>query len=239
MKKNITLNKFYSRKEFFSAVAKQCENYLQKSLLETGSASFIVPGGTTPAPVFEQLSNSELDWQNITIAQSDERWLKADHLQSNQRLTTKNLLINQAKSAKYIAMKNSYATAMDGESECCENYKILAAPFSVTMLGMGLDGHIASLFPNSKSIEHGLDLNNSNLCIAIDATGCPVAGDYPERMSLTLSAILNSQVIILLVTGNEKLSVIEQAINNKSSDELPVSYLVNQNKIPVEIYWCN
>jgi len=238
MTNNITLNKFHSREELFAEVSNRCEYHLQQALLDKGKASFIVPGGTTPAPVFSQLSKVSLDWKNITIAQSDERWLAADHLQSNQRLTTKNLLINQAKAAKYIGMKNSHTSALTGELECCEDYKTLASPFSLTMLGMGLDGHIASLFPDSKSIIQALDLNNSNLCVAIDATNCEVAGDYPERMSLSLSAILNSHVILLLVTGDEKLSVIEKAMDSQMSPSLPVSYLFNQDNTPVEIYWC-
>lgn len=233
----LEINKFDSREELFTAVAERCEKQLQQVISKNNKASFIIPGGTTPAPAFAQLAKSSLNWDKITVAQSDERWVAADHPQSNQGLTATTLLIENAKNTKYIAMKNTHTTVKAGESECDEHYKTLAQPYSLMMLGMGLDGHVASLFPGSKNIDQALDLNNTNQCIAIDATGCEVAGDYPERMSLTLAAILNSRLIILLLTGEEKLKVIDRAQANNNPKILPVSALLNQNKTPVAIYW--
>ncbi len=233
---NIQINKFDSREELFSAVANACRSQLEKVLKEKNKASFIIPGGTTPAPSFAQLAIADIDWKNITIGQSDERWVDADHEQSNQGLTQKTLLIDNAKSAKYVAMKNSAPDPFAGESQCNSDYAAIA-PFSVTMLGMGLDGHIASLFPNSKTIDQALSLNNENTCIAIDAEGCKVAGDFPHRMSLTLSAIVKSELIILLVTGSEKLSVIEKAMITNDPKVLPVSGILNQQKTAVKIFW--
>ena len=91
---NVTIKKFTSRDELFSAVAKACEDYLSKAINSKDKASFIVPGGTTPAPAFKELSMSNIDWSKVTVAQSDERWVDADHSHSNQRLTKENLLIN-------------------------------------------------------------------------------------------------------------------------------------------------
>ncbi len=234
---NIEIKQFLSRDELFEAVAKRCEVQLNKSIQENGQASFIIPGGTTPAPAFKKLANGNLDWKNITVAQSDERWVEADHPQSNQGLTAKTLLIDNAKSAGYVAMKNSATSTEKGLVECNNSYKTLASPFSVTMLGMGLDGHIASLFPGSKEINHGLDLSNPDLCIAIDANGCDVAGDYPNRMSLTMSAIIKSELIILLVTGQEKLEVIQNAQTKNQPLIQPVAAILNQTTVPVEIFW--
>lgn len=235
--KNVKINRFMTREELFSRVAERCQSQLQAAISKNAKASFIIPGGTTPAPAFAQLAKSSLDWEKITVAQSDERWLPADHSQSNQGLTSRTLLVDNAKKAAYIAMKNSHEKAIDGEKECSENYQKLAFPFSVTMLGMGLDGHIASLFPNSNPIKQGLDLNNKNLCIAIDGSGCKVAGEYPERMSLTLSAILNSGLILLLLTGEKKMAVIDKALQTNEPQKLPVSAILHQATTPVEIFW--
>jgi len=234
---NIKLKKFSTRDELFSAVAKRCEVQLSQSINNNGKASFIIPGGTTPAPAFKKLANSNLDWEKITVAQSDERWVEADHPQSNQGLTAKTLLIDNASIAGYLPMKNSASSTGEGLKECDASYGQLASPFSLTMLGMGLDGHIASLFPGSKEIEQGLDLSNQDLCIAIDASGCEVAGDYPKRMSLTMSAILTSELILLLVTGKEKLEVIQTALINNQPLVQPVAAILNQTNVPVEIYW--
>ena len=235
---NIIIKQFKNKETLFNSVADRCEQQLIKALKQSNSASFIIPGGTTPAPAFKQLSKSGLDWSKVTIAQSDERWIPAEHKQSNQGLTKKTLLINNAKNAQYTAMKNTQQTAVMGEEICNRDYKNLASPFSLTMLGMGLDGHMASLFPNSKTITQALDLANKNLCIAIDGTGCPVAGDYPERMSLTLSALLKSELIILLITGKEKMNVVELAMKSNQIEKLPISGLLNQKLVPVEIYYC-
>ncbi len=234
---NIQIHKYTSRDELFSAVADRCQEQLKITLDKNNEASFVIPGGSTPGPAFKQLANSSLDWKKITVAQSDERWLPSNHPQSNQGLTERTFLIENAKEAKYVAMKNPHDRAIDGEAQCNRDYLEFSSPFSLTMLGMGLDGHVASLFPNSKPINQALDLTNSNICIAIDGSGCPVAGDYPERMSLTLAAILNSDLIILLLTGEAKLEVINLAKKENKPEKYPVSGLLNQTNTPVEIFW--
>ncbi len=235
---NMKIIKHDNKTKLFSATATRCQEQLAKALKTKGKASFIIPGGTTPGPAFEQLSKANLAWENITIAQSDERWVEAEHPQSNQGLTEKTLLINQAKQANYIPMKNQQPTALLGEVQCDSEYKAMPTPFSLTMLGMGLDGHIASLFPNKTIIESALTKNKDKLCMAIDATGCEVAGDYPERMSLTFSGILNSELILILMIGNAKFEVINQAINNTDPLKFPISVLLNQTDTPIEIHWC-
>jgi len=79
--------------------------------------------------------------------------------------------------------------------------------------------------------------DNDNLCINIDASGCPVAGEYTERMSLTLSAILKSEQIILLITGKEKLELIKKNLAKAPDISCPVSYLINQTTTRLSIYW--
>ncbi len=234
--KLVSINHFNCRDQLFKSLAVDCETRLKNTLLKNDKASFIVPGGTTPAPVFLELSKSDLEWKKITIAQSDERWLGSDHPQSNQRLTENTFLINNAAQAGYVAMKNSSVTANKALDQCNQDYHILS-PFTITMLGMGLDGHIASLFPNSNHIKEGLSNDNKNLCIDIDATGCPVAGEYTERMSLTLNGILASEQIILLITGNEKLKLVEDWLDKQADMSCPVSFLLNQTKTPLTIYW--
>lgn len=236
--KNIEIIKYKNKNELFSETAMRCQQQLGKALAKNGKASFIIPGGTTPGPAFEQLSKANLAWNDVTIAQSDERWVAADHPQSNQRLTEQTLLINQAKQAQYVAMKNQHATAKLGEAQCDSEYKAMPNPFSLTMLGMGLDGHIASLFPNKGIIDTALKQKKENICMAIDATGCEVAGDYPERMSLTFTGILNSELIVILILGQAKFDVVNLATNNTDPLAFPISVLLNQTETPVEIHWC-
>ena len=104
---NVIFKKFENKIELFSNVATRCEQILSDALENDADVSFIVPGGSTPAPAFEQLSKSDIDWKKVFVAQSDERWLDRDHAQSNQRLTEENLLINNAKDAMVLNNINS------------------------------------------------------------------------------------------------------------------------------------
>ena len=226
-----------SREELFTKVANKCASRLTRGVEKQGRASFVVPGGTTPAPMFELLSNMSLDWHNILVAPSDERWIPTDHESSNQRLVEENLLINQASKARVMSLKNDAATPQAGEAVAEKSVSELEQPFDITLVGMGNDAHFASLFPGTPQTAEALDPETTKKCIGIDATGCPVAGDFTQRISLTLSAILNSKLVIVLITGEEKLEVVRQAQQKLAPLEQPISALLNQNQTPVEIYW--
>ncbi|TQV75063.1 6-phosphogluconolactonase [Aliikangiella marina] len=226
-----------SRDELFTNVANKCASRLTRGVEKQGRASFVVPGGTTPAPMFERLSKMSLDWHNILVAPSDERWIPVDHQASNQKLVEENLLINQASKARVMPLKNDAETPMAGEAIAEKNISELEQPFDVTLVGMGNDGHFASLFPGTPQIAEALDPETTKKCIGIDATGCPVAGEFTQRISLTLSAILNSKLIIVLITGKEKLQVVQRAKAKLAPFDLPISALFHQNQTPVEVYW--
>ncbi len=228
---------FQDKNELYQKTAHFCASKLKQALQQNKKASFIVPGGTTPAPVFNLLSKTELDWGNITVAPSDERWLENNHDNSNEKLIHKMLLINQASSAHFIAMKSEHKTATDAEQPCSERYQQMPSPYNVILLGMGPDGHFASLFPSSAPIEQALDTHGKKICIAINATGCKVAGEYTERMSMTLAAFLNSRHIILLFTGEQKLAVFEKAKQMNDRHQLPICALIHQNQVPVDLFW--
>lgn len=225
------------RDVLFKQVADRCAALLSDDIANTGEASFVVPGGTTPAPVFKKLSLMDLPWNKISVAPSDERWIAVNHEQSNQYLLEQTLLINNASTAQLVGLKNGEPTPVEGEALTARNMQKLKQPFSVTVVGMGNDGHFASLFPGTPQIEQALDLNQQKRCIGIDARDCPVAGDYTQRMSMTMATLIDSNLVIVLITGQQKLDVIRQAAEHKENFDLPVSALLAQNKTPVEIYW--
>jgi len=225
------------REQLVSRIADRCEEKLNHILENNSEAGLIVPGGTTPAPAFELLSRKNIDWQNIFVTPSDERWIETTDENSNQYLINNSLLINNASSAHLIPLKNSHLNVKDGQAETENALSQLPLPNAVTMLGMGPDGHFASLFPNTPQINEALDLSSAVKSIPIDASGCPVAGEYTERLSLTLTALLNSQLVMLFITGQDKLNIIRKAIEIKPSVELPVSILLSQTNTDVEIYW--
>ena len=234
--------KFESREKLFEAVANRCAQQISRGIEKQGRANIIVPGGTTPAPVFEKLAAMSLDWHNVSIIPSDDRWVDATHTQSNQKLISESFLRDKASKAVLIPLKNEAVTPQAGVEQCEANLEEVIRPYDFVLLGMGNDGHFASLFPGISNLTQGLNLNNCNKAIAIDASGCPVAGEITDRISLTLSTLVDSHVIAILVTGEEKLKVIDACFeqvnaNAVDAESFPMTHLLKQSKTPVEIYW--
>ena len=228
---------FEDRSQLIAALTEKCQSLLQQNLTETGQASLMVSGGSTPAPLYEALSKSDLDWKNINIALVDERWVDKQHSASNEALIYRSLLINNAENATFTGMKNSAVTALTGCSETESEYQKLPQPFSVTILGMGNDGHTASLFPHAQGLNEALADDNQQLTAPIMAQQSEVTGENTERLTLSLTGLLKSQRLILLLTGEEKLTVFREAINKGSVEDMPIRALLRQNKVPFDLYW--
>lgn len=228
---------FQDKADLFAALELRCVQLLKQALKDRQQASFLLSGGGTPEPLYRALSATPLDWERVCVALVDERWVGIDHPASNEALVKKSLLREEAVAASFTGMKNYKATAQLGREEVNQAYSSLPSPFDLLILGMGLDGHVASLFPNSAGLEAALDLNDKNLCCAIQAKPSDVTGENTERMSLTLHGILQARQIILLITGEEKQKIYQKSLSNTDFSQLPVSAVLQQQRTPVEIYW--
>jgi 6-phosphogluconolactonase len=228
---------FDDRESLFSALLDDCVQQLQTALQHRPTASFMVSGGSSPKPLYQQLSEQKLDWSRVNVALVDERWVGADHPASNEAFIQQHLLQAEAAAANFVAMKTAHATALDGQQQCEQQYQQLARPFDLTILGMGSDGHTASLFPAAEGLQQALDSNNRALCAAIMAKPSEVTGDFTERMTLSFHGLMQSRQLHLLITGEEKLAVYQQAMANSDTALLPVSALLQQQAIPISVYW--
>jgi len=213
------------------ALSEKVSGLLGASIASQGSASLVVSGGRTPMGFFHLLSQQPLDWSKVTVLLADERWVNADHADSNEKLVRENLLINEASQANYLALKNSADQAVDGEAEC-EKALVELGAFTVLILGMGDDGHTASLFPGSDALAAGLDMNSGRDCIAVTPLNAP-----HQRMSLTLPRLLNSQQIVIHISGASKQQVLSQAQSGDDVMELPIRSILQQQRAPLSIYW--
>lgn len=230
--------KFYSdRERLVQALTHDCACALQKGIKEHGQASFLVSGGSTPEPVYRELSKRPLPWQQINVALVDERWVEPGASGSNQTFIEKSLLQNYAAEAPFLGMKNAHATAAEGQADCERAYAELLRPFDVCVLGMGNDGHTASLFPHAEGLEAALDPKSPQLCRAITAQQSEVTGSHTERMTLSLSAILQARDIKLLITGEEKLRVYREALLGSDELAMPVRSILKQGLNSVSVYW--
>jgi 6-phosphogluconolactonase len=201
------------------------EAALREALNTRDTASLIVSGGSSPKPLYAKLSKADLDWSMVTVSLVDERWVDPGQVGSNADFIQENLIQNNASAAKFFGLKTAHPSTEAGLRDAEARFASVDQPFDVCVMGMGGDAHTASWFPNSKGLSNALNLENDNILCAIDAAGAPVAGDYPHRISLTLSAVLNSHLIILFIPGETKREVFN-SVASKPLLDAPVQALL-------------
>ena len=231
---------FADRDALITQLATDCRQYLQQALERRGTASLMVSGGSSPAPVYELLSTSDQDWPNIHIALVDERWVDNQHSASNEALIYRTLLINKAEQAVFTGMKNSADSAQTGCTDTETLYRGIPLPYTVTILGMGNDGHTASLFPHARGLNLALQVDSEQLTAAITAEQSNVTGPNTERMTMTLAGLMKSERLVILLIGDEKLSVFRTAMSDLSDSgvaDMPIRAVLQQSQTPVELYW--
>lgn len=204
---------------------------LGAAIKHNGSAVLAVSGGRTPLGFFAELSRQPISWQQVSVSLADERWVSVDHQDSNEGLVREHLLINAAASARFVGLKNEAATAAEGVDACEGELQELGVP-DVVVLGMGDDGHTASLFPDARGLAAALDPQGAQLCAAIT----PPRASH-ERMTMTLAQLARAHHIFIHITGAAKKTLLEQATDAADPSQLPVAAVLNQQRVPVSVYW--
>jgi 6-phosphogluconolactonase len=205
---------------------------LKRSLAGHGHASLLVSGGHSPAQLFDALSTQELDWSRVSVALADERWVDPGEVGSNEWLVRGRLLREKAAAAQFTGLKNSASTPLLGAGAAWDAIAKVPRPFDVTVLGMGDDGHTASLIPGSPKLREALDPSAPPACVAMRSRTAP-----HERLSLNLSALLGSAHISVLILGEQKLRIYRTACSGRSVEEMPIRGILHQERVPVEVTW--
>lgn len=222
------VQEFASREAASSAAATHIAGLCREELSRRHEAAIVVSGGTTPGRCFELLSVEQLDWARVHVLLSDERWVSPADKDSNERLVRDTLLTGEASDAKLLSV---FSESSDVATHCdALQASYPHDPFACALLGMGADGHFASLFPGSDALAAGLALDNERLYIPVSTAASP----HP-RVSMTLAALLRSREVLLLFFGDEKRAVYDRASSGDAS--LPVSRLLEQQSTPVTLYW--
>ncbi len=219
---------FDTRQEASSAAAARIAELLEIRLDQQTDASLVVSGGSTPVDCFAELAGTALDWERVQVLLSDERWVAPDHDDSNERLVRERLLTGHAAAAVLTPL---YSADASPEERCDElQHPLPSLPFAAALIGMGVDGHFASLFPDAENLALGLDTESGRLYIPVTTSASP----HP-RVSMTLAGISRSDEIVLLMFGQDKLDVLEKA--KTSTNGFPVSRLLRQKRAPVNVFW--
>lgn len=221
---------FESRKAAIDAVSIHIEYALHQRLEVADEAAIVLSGGATPGPIYSNLSHCNLDWHRVRVLATDERWVPPDSEDSNEHLIRQRLMTSRASCAKMIPYYDARSSPDARARAVDEHFGALPLPFACTLLGMGEDGHIASLFPDAGNLAEGLNPGGDRYCIAVETAASPHV-----RLSLTLRALLRSREILLVIFGDEKRKVLEQA--KVGIGELPIATLLEHACMPVHVYW--
>jgi len=193
-------------------------------------ASLVVSGGSTPGPCFDLLSGKPLDWSRVTVIPSDERWVAATDPASNEGLIRARLLKDRAEPGRVLSFYRAGLDAAQAPAVIEQDLARLTPGFSAVLLGMGEDGHFASLFPDFDGLQQALDPDSKTVCTLVQTAGSPYL-----RISLTLPALLKSVHIILLIFGAAKRSVFETATHGGSA--YPIEALLREPRVPLTVMW--
>lgn len=204
---------FSSREAASAAASAYLAADLVDALRVAERASVVVSGGSTPIDCYRSLAQTDLPWDRVQVSLTDERRVVATHDASNERMVRAELMRGFAKRAQFVAL--SAPAVAD-----------LVKPFGAVLLGMGSDGHFASIFPDIGDLEAALCLNHPASLLEIRTKASP----WP-RVTMTLSLLCQSKEIVLLAFGEAKRRVLDDP------GEVPLRALFRQRQTPVRVVW--
>jgi 6-phosphogluconolactonase len=213
-------------------LATQIAAILNAGIAARGLASLVVSGGQSPVKFFEHLRAQAVEWNRVCVALADERWVEPSDANSNERLVRDALLKDRAAAARFLGLKNAAPTPDLGAVSAWETFARVPRPFDAVMLGMGDDGHTASLFPGSPNLLKALNPEASAGCIGMWAPTPP-----QPRLSLNLTALLDARRIVVLIAGDSKWQTLLAARGSGAVQEMPVRAVLRQERTPVEVHW--
>ncbi|MDW3184167.1 6-phosphogluconolactonase [Roseobacter sp.] len=204
-------------------VAHAVTSDLRKCLLNHEFASFAVPGGTTPGPIFDAMSSVDLDWDRVHVMLTDERWVPEDHPRSNAGLVKARLMTGNAAAATFLSFYREGMTAQEAAPGVSDDFAA-EMPISVLLLGMGADMHTASLFPGAPGVEAAMARNAPLVCAVAPA-------DQPEeRITFSAQALDGAMNKHLVIFGDDKRAAFEKA-QRLSPLEAPISAVITEGTV--------
>jgi 6-phosphogluconolactonase len=228
----VILRKFDSMDGLAASLSAEVAAALAAGIASRGGASLAVPGGRTPGPFFRVLRDAALDWSAVGVTLTDERWVPEHDPQSNAAQVRRGLVSGNAAGARFHPLHDESFPPADAACRIWESLQVLPRPFDAVVLGMGEDGHFASLFPGDPSLAAALDPHAAPGCVMMQAPTEP-----RQRISLNLAALLQARRVFLLVTGSAKRALLLDAARSDTLHRWPVSALLAQRQLVTEVYW--
>jgi 6-phosphogluconolactonase len=207
--------------------------FIVESAVDARNASLIaLPGGKTAQPIFQALAGKKLPWKQLTIIPTDERLVPMDDERSNVRGIAKTFLPNGARVIPIAADIADYKLAGNSADARLQD---LPWPPDLVWLGMGEDGHTASLFAGP-DLQNALDAPKARRAVGVMPDPMPQDAAV-ARVTLTRSAILSARTILITIMGDKKRELLEGAIEDAQSSKLPIGRLLAEVDQPIDIHW--
>lgn len=216
------------------AVARRLSSSIDAALAERGQATIALAGGRTTPPILRRIAGESRDWSKLSILPTDERWVAADHPDNNLHQLQHSFAADHA--IRWIALVPDKPRGKVNAVFANSALESIGEAFDVCLLGMGADGHFASLFPGASNLSGALDLASRESAVAVIPDPMPSAGPHP-RISLTLARLLHSRHVILAISGADKRATLNRAIDGNDPGNLPVAALLHAPGRTIEIHW--
>ncbi|GAA4714055.1 6-phosphogluconolactonase [Sphingomonas lutea] len=218
--------------ELADAVAGDVGFIIESAVDARGEALIALPGGTTPLPIFRKLASAKLPWKRVTIIPTDERLVPLTDERANIRAIAQNFLPS---GARVFPITSDIADHKLAGNSANAKLAELKFPLDLAWLGVGSDGHTASIFAGPDLDEA---LNAPKGRHAVGVMPDPMPQDAPvARVTLTRSAILSARTVLLTVTGAETRELVEGAIADGQSSKLPIGRVLAEAEQPIDIHW--
>ncbi|MGE5865683.1 MAG: 6-phosphogluconolactonase [Rhizobacter sp.] len=215
------------------ALAHDLVAQLSAALDRQGAATFAVSGGRSPGLLFDELSRSRLDWPGVMLSLVDERWVDPGAGDSNERFVRERLLTRHAAGANFVPLKTRADHPAEAVADRNHALQPMLAGADAIVLGMGEDGHIASLFPRAPGLAAALDPTAAASLVAIEPPTAPHA-----RLGMNLAALLGAAHLTLLVSGHGKAALLSREAREARRDApLPIDHLLRHRRQPLRMYW--
>jgi 6-phosphogluconolactonase len=213
-----------------SAVAVAAE--IRRDLLARPRARLLLTADEVAGPVYRALSQAPLEWSRIDVALADERWLRPDDPDSHAHTVRSQLLRNHASHVRFEPLTQA-GRGIDEAVAFANAHG--AQPVSAAVLGMGSDGHLASLFPLMVDLPRALASRDAYA--AVDATGCPAAREWTRRITVTPAGLARARSRLLLIRGHERREAFQYAIASGKVESWPVLAAL-EGETPLQVHWC-
>ncbi len=218
--------------EMADAVAGDVGFIIESALDARGSALLALPGGNTPLAIFNKLAAARLEWKRVTIIPTDDRLVPLDNPLSNIRAIAATFLKTGARVFPIATEIPDYRLAGNSADARLQD---LPWPPDLVWLGMGSDGHTASIFAGP-DLQDALEAPKARRAVGVLPDPLPKEAPV-ARVTLTRAAILSARTILITLTGDDKRATLEQALADGQSSQLPIGRVLAEAEQPIDIHW--